>query len=324
MRMHTLVCGDAADVLAGMPDESVHCIVTSPPYYGQRSYLPGDSPLKSSEIGQKGSEYVEQLTEVFSHAQRVLRRDGTMWLNIGDVYGSGKRLMGLPWRLALALQDRGWIIRQDIVWAKKSPMPESVTDRCTRSHEYVFLMTRSENYYFDAEAIKEPCDASLSGKNRRSVWRLGSTPYKGAHFATMPTTLAELCIKAGTSDAGCCEECGTPRVRIVERKAISRRRPNDYTKRTGLPGTGNSCGNSVAGVETTTAGWREACQCGSGPSRSPCVVLDPFAGSGTTLAVAASLGRRSIGIELNPEYIDLANERVEDYSISKARRCVAS
>jgi site-specific DNA-methyltransferase (adenine-specific) len=311
MQLHALVCGDAVEVLAGMGSESVHCIVTSPPYFDQRSYLPDGSPMKPHEIGLKGSPYVEQLVAVFSEAKRVLRRDGTMWLNIGDVYGEGKSLMGMPWKVATALQDSGWNLRQDIIWAKKTPMPESVTDRCTRSHEYVFLMTRGETYFFDAEAIKEPCDASPSGKNRRSVWRLGSTPYRGAHFATMPTSLAELCIKAGTSESGCCIECGGPLVRVIEKTPIKRRRPNDYTKRTGQSGTGNSCSNTVAGVVTSTTGWRFGCKCDR-KEASPCVVLDPFAGSGTTLAVATSLGRRSVGIDLNPEYILLAEKRVEE------------
>lgn len=300
--------GDAATKMRELPDRSVQCIVTSPPYYGQRSYLDESDPLKQSEIGLKGGEYVADLVTVFREAKRVLRDDGTLWLNVGDVYADGE-LLGFPWMLARCLQQDGWRLRQDIVWSKPSPMPESVSDRCTRSHEFVFMFAKSRNYYYDAEAIKEESDSSPTGKNRRSVWRIASTPYSGAHFATMPTTLAELCIKAGTSERGACTSCGTPYVRQVEKRKITRSRPNDFVKRTGKAGTGNSCANTVAGVETKTVGWKPGCSCDSCES-SQCVVLDPFAGSGTTLVVAKQLGRVGWGIELNAEYVELARERV--------------
>lgn len=309
--MHTLLTGNATDALRSIPDSSVHCILTSPPYYGLRSYLPADHPLKHAEIGLKGGEYIADLVQVFSECKRVLRDDGTFWLNVGDVYEKGE-LLGLPWMIARCLQQAGWILRQDIIWAKKSPMPESVTDRCTRSHEYVFMFTKTQGYFYDAEAIKEESDSSPTGKNRRSVWSIGSTPYKGAHFATMPTTLAEICISAGTSKIGCCPECGSPWARVIEKEKIVRSRPNDYVKRTGEAGTGNSCANSVAGVATKTIRWDASCECGSDEPLIPCTVLDPFAGSGTTLAVAEELGRNSIGIELNPEYVELAEKRLAD------------
>ena len=308
--MHALVHADSIQHLRTMPDESVHCILTSPPYYSQRSYLDESDPMKSLEIGQKGSEYVADLAAVFREAKRVLRGDGTLWLNIGDVYENGQ-LLGLPWVLALCLQQDGWILRQDIIWSKPSPMPESTTTRCTRSHEYVLMFTKTHDYFYDAEAIKEESDSSPTGKNRRSVWRLASTPYAGAHFATMPTTLAELCIRAGTSERGCCDHCGAQFVREIEKKKLTRERPNKYVKRTGKSGTGNSCSNTVAGVMTETVGWRRSCICDeASTSSTPCTVLDPFAGSGTTLAVAETLGRDSIGIELNAEYIKIAEDRI--------------
>lgn len=309
--MHRLLHGDAVEMLRTLESESVHCVVTSPPYYSMRSYLDESDPLKMLEIGMKGQmDYVVELCQVFNEVKRVLRSDGTLWLNLGDVYEDGQ-LLGMPWLVARNLQMAGWILRQDVIWSKPSPMPESTTTRCTRSHEYVFMFAKTQDYFYDAEAIKEESESSPSGKNRRSVWRIASTPYSGAHFATMPTTLAEWCIKAGTSERGCCDYCGTPLRRRIEKQKIVRQRPNDYVKRVGKKGTGNSCSNSVAGVLTSTVGWDAACKCDeAGTSSTPCVVLDPFAGSGTTLAVAEALGRHSIGIELNGEYIKIAEERI--------------
>lgn len=309
--MYQLLHGDAVAMLRSIPGESIHCVVTSPPYYGMRSYLSDSDPLKPLEIGLPGTEYGADLVGVFREVKRVLRNDGTLWLNIGDTYEDGQ-LLGLPWIVARCLQQDGWILRQDIIWSKKSPMPESTTTRCTRSHEYVFMFAKSQAYFYDAEAIKEPSESSPSGKNRRSVWSIGSTPYAGAHFATMPTTLAEYCIAAGTSERGCCDYCGSPFKREVEKVKILRSRPNEYVKRRGQKGTGNSCSNSVAGVLTSTVGWSPSCKCDEAVlSSTRCTVLDPFAGSGTTLAVAESLGRDSIGIELNAGYIKIAEERVE-------------
>jgi DNA modification methylase len=310
--MYEILHGDAKQVLRTMDADSVHCVVTSPPYYGLRSYLEESDSLKPLEIGGKETDYVADLVSVFHEVKRVLREDGTLWLNLGDVYADGE-LLGLPWMIARCLQQDGWRLRQDIIWMKPSPMPESTTTRCTRSHEYVFMFSKSPNYFYDAEAIKEPSDSSPSGKNRRSVWRIAGTPYSGAHFATMPTTLASLCIKAGTSDRGCCDHCGSPFGRQIEKQKIARKRPNEYVKRVGRKGTGNSCSNSVAGVLTTTVGWKPTCKCDESIiSSTPCVVLDPFAGSGTTLAVAESIGRNSIGIELNEAYIRIAEQRIEE------------
>lgn len=347
--MHTLVNSDAIQHLASMESGSVHCIVTSPPYYNLRDYG------HEGQIGLEGTvqAYVDRMVAVLHECRRVLRDDGTMWLNVGDSYGDGKQLLGIPWRLALAAQADGWVLRQDIIWHKPAPMPESVTDRCTKAHEYVFLLTKSPRYFYDAEAVSEPaiCDrkpgqrvkethhygasnggnGGLTGllqryhsgdapttRNRRSVWRIATKPYSGAHFATMPPELAETCIKAGTSQRGACPLCGSPWERITKRTKLTRPRPSDYVKRTGETGTGNSCANSVAGVAVETLGWQQSCKC-EPHEPVPCVVLDPFAGSGTTLAVAKVLGRDSIGIELNPDYVALAEERIAQAGVAKKR-----
>jgi DNA modification methylase len=310
MATHRIIQGDCLEGLRTLPDASVHCCVTSPPYWGLRDYgHDGQIGLESTPEA-----YVARMVEVFREVRRVLRDDGTLWLNLGDSYAAGgtgrrdtageyadrraeafgsgrgngngakdyaqrlvpdglkpKDLVGIPWRVAFALQADGWWLRQDIIWHKPNPMPESVRDRCTKAHEYVFMLTKSQRYFYDAEAVSEAAkhqDAKgipyatrrvLDGtvteigrqertydakptRNRRSVWTITTKPYRGAHFAVMPPDLVEPCIKAG------CPEGGT--------------------------------------------------------------VLDPFAGSGTTLAVAAQLGRSGIGCELNPEYIELANQRI--------------
>lgn len=216
-----VIHSDALTALAGMPDEFFRCCVTSPPYWGLRDYgIP-------HQIGaeQKLEDYVENLTRVFREVRRVLRADGSLWLNLGDSYTSGGRtwrdadkknkgramdyraptpeglkpkdLIGVPWRVAFALQADGWYLRSEIIWNKPNCQPESVKDRPTRCHEYLFLFTKSERYYYDHEAIKEPSTAG-GYKNRRSVWNINTEAFPGAHFATFPVTLVEPCILAGT------------------------------------------------------------------------------------------------------------------------------
>ena len=306
----TILVGDARQRLAEVADQSVQTCVTSPPYFGLRDY---------GHAGQMGLEqtpeaYVAELVGLFREVRRVLKDDGTVWLNLGDSYArqvgndrtkasdSGmktgrtgksellfkdgcntppvglkpKDLIGIPWRVAFALQADGWYLRQDIIWHKPNPMPESVRDRCTKAHEYLFLLSKSEKYYFDAEAIKEPSVTSAADqvakrnkaphkgqrdagmrettggfdkltkiyetRNRRSVWTITTKPYRGAHFATFPPELVEPCILAGS-------------------------RPGD-------------------------------------------IVLDPFGGSGTTGMVAAQHGRDAILCELNESYVPLMEQRI--------------
>jgi DNA modification methylase len=302
--MVTILTGDCREVLKTLPDASVHCCVTSPPYWGLRDYG------VDAQIGleQTPEEYVASLVAVFREVRRVLRDDGTLWLNLGDSYagagagGGGNRkgnehgqhdamvgslrgtvpsglkpkdLVGIPWRVAFALQADGWWLRSDIIWHKPNPMPESVTDRPTKSHEYLFLLAKSDRYYYDAEAIAEPAQIEQAGRvtgrgkqayanassfngmrpqqdnsggygngsvrNKRDVWTVPTAPYKGAHFATFPPALILPCILAG------CPVGGT--------------------------------------------------------------ILDPFGGSGTTGAVASGNSRKAVVVELNPDYVKLAQDR---------------
>ena len=380
--MIQILQGDCREVLKTLPDCSVHCCVTSPPYFGLRDYgCDGQIGLESTPDA-----YVAELVAVFREVRRVLREDGTLWLNLGDSYAGSwgnyapggikseqrerteegerwerpaygdttrkpstanklpglkpKDLIGIPWRVAFALQADGWYLRQDIIWSKPNPMPESVRDRCTKAHEYVFLLSKSSRYYYDAEAVKEesvyPDDnrkerqkpedyAAMMGdsgqlravinpsnartypyRNRRSVWTITPKPYRGAHFAVMPPDLAELCILAGTSKRGCCPACGKPWERVVDKANPKGRRdrggPNDGPRDAGI-------WSGLAGTrEYTTVGWQPGCKCSAGLP-VPCTVLDPFGGSGTTGYIASRNGCRAVMIELNPKYAKLAHDR---------------
>ena len=300
--------GDCLDILPTLEAKSIQCCVTSPPYYGLRDYgCEGQIGLETTP-----ETYVEKIVAVFREVKRVLRDDGVLWLNLGDSYcattkGSGghnekqdsnkgawfndrkwniptglkpKDLIGIPWRVAFALQADGWWLRQDIIWHKPNPMPESVRDRCTKAHEYIFLLSKSARYFYDADAIKEDfaddrmgnpngggqyaqnCpypnahegqqsglakgkwneEGKITGRNKRSVWTVTTKPYKEAHFATFPEEIPRTCILAG--------------------------------------------------------------------SKKGDTILDPFSGAGTTGVVARKLGREYIGIELNPQYTKLAEDRI--------------
>lgn len=300
--------GDCIETMRQMPDSMVQTCVTSPPYFGLRDYG------HDGQIGLEATpeQFIAKLVDVFREVKRVLKEDGTLWLNIGDSYaGSGKGrngdgtpnvdinskqatslgttnglllktntpdckpkdLIGIPWMLAFALRADGWYLRQDIIWAKPNPMPESVTDRCTKSHEYIFLLSKSRQYFYDNEAIKDPVkqdwgtrdradgkyhnigtglqphsglEKSYEKANKRSVWTVSTNPYAGAHFAVFPSELIEPCILAGAPVGG--------------------------------------------------------------------VVLDPFFGSGTTGQVSQHLGRKFIGCELNQDYKKLQDERLQQLS----------
>ena len=378
----TVHLGDALTVLREMPAESVHCVVTSPPYWGLRDYnAPGQLGLEPTpEL------YVEHMVEVFREVRRVLRRDGTCWVNLGDSYATNsashtydgmpalaeqyrggsktldqvtkparslaglkpKDLVGVPWRVAFALQADGWWLRSDVVWSKPNPMPESVSDRPTKSHEYVFLLTKSARYYYDADAVREPAtghnpgslgthngnkfDRSAgntnglgnstlhtlsTGRNLRSVWTIATQPYPEAHFATFPEDLVIPCIKAGTSEHGCCPECGAPWRRITSTEYVKSpvHGNGSVVGRHYATGQNNFDGAGMPRVnkQVSTTGWQATCSHGREPIS--CSVLDPFAGSGTTLAVARRLGRRAIGIELQADYLPLIQTRVGEAAL---------
>lgn len=299
-RQHRILVGDCIEMMRTLPDQSVHTCITSPPYFGLRDYgVDGQIGLEASP-----REFIDNLVAVFREVRRVLRDDGTLWVNLGDSYASGGRggggrymaergdgawqgkgdatgwrsapagwkhkdLLGLPWRLAIALQDEGWYLRQDIIWHKPNPMPESIKDRCTKAHEYLFLLSKSPRYYFDQEAIREQATKGFSGsefnsgktaehqlgrssdrdrvddgmRNKRSVWTVATASFKGAHFATFPPDLIRPCVQAGSPRDG--------------------------------------------------------------------LVLDPFGGAGTTALVAMQEGRKSVICELNPEYAALARQRLD-------------
>lgn len=322
-----------------IPDKSVQCVVTSPPYWGLRDYgVSGQLGLESTPGG-----YVSGMVSVFRKIRRVLRDDGTVFLNLGDTYAANrsyqvpstkggakhspaqavagrgssvpdglkpKDLIGIPWRVAFALQTDGWFLRQDIIWHKPSPMPSSVTDRCVTAHEYVFLLTKSPTYFFDHFAIREPSVDGSDTRNKRSVWTIPSVSYRGAHFATFPPVLVEPCIAAGTSEYGCCSECGAPYRRLLKRERVPTR-PGADTKTIGKSAMEKGNRDPLRHVTKTEAiGWALDCPCGA--VRKPCTVLDPFAGSGTTGMVARRMGRASVLIELNEKYLPLIHARIKE------------
>ena len=325
------------------------------PEHIQRFFCPAEIGLEASL-----SEYIATMVDVFREVRRVLRDDGTLWLNIGDSYTSGARgsydhddklpqresamrprtpdglkpkdLMMVPARLAMALQDDGWWLRSDIIWHKKAPMPESVTDRPTSAHEHVFLLAKAPRYFYDADAVREEGagrmdlgnmryegrldpgswtnteKAEANGRNQRNVWTLGPEPFPEAHFATFPTEIPRRAIKAGTSERGVCADCGAPWVRQVERTPMVLARSERGTQM-GEFGRTQTSGTMVQAPSSRTIGWTPGCRCDAGDP-VPAVVLDPFLGSGTAMLVADQLGRACVGIELNPEYAAMAERRV--------------
>jgi len=375
--MDRLICGDALAELEKLPIESVDCCITSPPYYGLRDYgVSGQIGLESSPEA-----YVARLVDVFRGVKRVLKDEGTLWLNLGDSFASGgtggcspkstpnggkgvgeseklrlmkqsprkipdglkhKDLIGIPWMVAFALRTDGWYLRSDIIWHKPNCMPESCKDRPTKGHEYMFLLSKSQKYYYDGDAISEPSrtfgkpmaftsyqadgkNVKPSGnekpenynkprgatRNKRTVWTIPTKPFPGAHFAVMPEALVEPCILAGTSEKGYCPACGKAWERQVDRKVDRNWKecPKDEARREqNLQSDKSGLHSQYHEITEITTGWLPSCQCSRDPQ--PGVVLDPFFGAGTVGVVAKKLGRRYIGIELNEEYVAIARKRL--------------
>jgi len=303
MRINNIYQGDSLATLKTLSDNSINCCITSPPYYGLRDYgVDGQIGLEETP-----EQFINKLVEIFREIRRIIKDDGTLWVNIGDSYnGSGgqgtkpnimskdaaikrggspirintlkpKDLIGIPWMLAFALRADGWYLRQDIIWHKPNPMPESVQDRCTKAHEYVFLLSKSQKYYYDIDAIKEPAITPIDTKssqsfkakggkaqvnygtnednwepdgtrNKRSVWQVNTKPYREAHFATFPEALIEPMILAGCPKDG--------------------------------------------------------------------IVIDPFMGAGTTAVVSKKNHRNYIGCELNEKYIEIAKKRIDSVKVN--------
>lgn len=292
-----ILVGDCRHTLRQVPTGVVQCCVTSPPYYRQRDY--GDA----AQLGQEATvaQYVAELVGVFREVGRALRPDGTLWLNLGDKYGD-KQLLGVPWRVALALQADGWFLRSEIIWHKPNAMPGSAQDRPSGNHEPIFLFSKAPQYFYDKEAIKEEA---------RTVWSVPVAGRREGHFAAYPDELALRCIRAGTSAQGACGTCGAGHRRIVARERVPTR-PGTASKVAGTTQAAHGNRDPQRHVTTThTVGWEATCTCPPAPL-VPCTVLDPFGGTGTTAAVAVRLGRRAVVCELNPEYVGYIQGRVQE------------
>lgn len=453
-----ILTGNALDVLRTLPEASVHCGVTSPPYWGLRDYgcppvvwggnpacahewgdeitrhrggphgngvmLEGgrsviDAQAATKEVrsgafcqrcdawrGQLGLEptpalFVKHLMSIFRELRRVLRDDGTLWLNLGDCYATGayavgsspgggeqgerwtrrvlrtkdhagkhtgivamgpmtqpnrlplpglkpKDLVGIPWRVAFALQEDGWWLRSAITWCKTAPMPESVRDRPTSATEMIFLLTKSDRYFYDQDAERVlyapdsiprtrrgrseshkyadggpggqtlPADMAAgtshpTGRNLWNYWLINPEPCPAAHFAVMPSEIARRCISLGTSSGGCCASCGAPRLRVVERRRQTDGRDELGARERNRGDRDDGFTKAPSGllIESHTTGWQPGCSCEGGGIARP-VVIDPFSGRGTTALVADQLGRDAIGIDLKPEYAELSRRTVRE------------
>ena len=382
-QIHT---GDATETLSELPDSSVHMMMTSPPYFGLRDYgVDGQIGLEDSL-----DEYIAELVDVFREVRRVLRPDGSAWLNLGDSYAGDKSKMLVPHRVAIALQDDGWIVRNDVTWVKPNAVPSSVKDRLNTTTEQVFHLTPEPDYWYDLDAIREPHsensierrerhdttrggedtygqpehtgfegdDLHAAGKNPGDVFEVTTKPFPEAHFAVYPPELVETPLKA-TCPPRVCAACGAPYERNTEEVPIWEQGPETVTRAQtrraleladehGLTeshfeaartvGIGNldaSEGNPYERVDDETADlaretadalgsyyrealltetrpgddWRATCDCDT-DATEPGIALDPFAGAGTTCLVAKEHGRRFVGIDLNAEYVAMAQQRL--------------
>jgi len=335
---------DARDMRM-LGDKRYHAVVTSPPYFGLRKY--GDGNPAQIGMEETPEQFCGNIVAVGREVRRVLRDDGLFFINMGDTYAPGgggegggrrkrrrksprittpgihpKELIGIPWMMAFALRADGWRLRQEIIWAKGvsfcktysgSVMPAGVQDRCNTAHEHVFIFAKSDEYEHDFEAIRErkddaPDDVMAKSRAARTVWVINTEIYRGGHYATWPTRLAERLIACGSSAGGCCAACGAPRRRAVERAKLTRVRPNRLTKRTGEEGTGKYVPNDTDGTATRTIGFYATCGCEA--ETVPCRVLDPFGGAASTAVAAKRLGRDCTIVDIMPDYLEEGRRRV--------------
>jgi site-specific DNA-methyltransferase (adenine-specific) len=312
---NTILEGDARKQLASLPDAFVDCVVTSPPYYLQRTYgVDGQLGLEASV-----EEWVSNLRAVFHEVARVLKPTGALWLNIADTYSRGpasgapsKSLLLGPERLTLALLGDGWVPRNRCVWRKQAPMPSGVTDRLETTYDTVYFMTRSQRYAFDLDAIRVPIaytSGSALGRNPGDVWQLEKAKFGGGHFATFPERLVELPLLA-TCPANVCRACGAPWKTRTTREYIGnpvRFQRDRYVRR------------HPVRYRVIRRHPRLAPGCSCRAATRPGLILDPFFGSGTVGAVAERHGRDWLGIELNPDYCQLAWKRIRDVPVQRPR-----
>jgi DNA modification methylase len=327
-----LIQGDAKEALKQFEDNTFQTVITSPPYWQLRDYF------VEGQLGHETTpeEYVEKLVDIFREVKRVLRKDGTAWLIIGDSFSTPKKgntqknvnssirrgklhtqlidkkkidlpaknKIGIPWLVAFGLQKDGWFLRQDIIWSKRNPCPDSAFDRPTSSHEYIFLLSKSPRYYYDYYATLEASKQRIPSKrkfgaknqkgtyrqdqnrtfidngkrNKRSVWTTSIGNNRSGHFAVFPVELIEPCVLAGVSEKGCCPKCKAPWKRIVEKNYVFK-------------------------------GWKPSCNCGI-EETEPCLVLDPFCGTSTTGVVAIKHGCNYVGIDLNKDYLERSRDKL--------------
>ena len=304
--------GDALSVLRGLPDRSAQCGVTSPPYFGLRNY---------GHIGQIGLEelpeqYIAKLVDVFREVRRVLTDDGVLWVNIGDSYADGtidglkqKDLIGIPWMLAFALRGDGWYLRQDIIWHKPNPMPESVRDRCTKAHEYVFLLSKSPRYFIDPEGMKEPATGQIAG----NVQPVKGVEHDGEKHRTR--TGLHKYAERRRSARDSFKRDGSKRAEPIPGQSVGTHRAERDESSWDVASRNRRSVWSVAtqpfkGAHFATFPPALIEPCILAGSRPGDVILDPFLGSGTTALVADRLGRNAVGIELNRDYAELARQRI--------------
>ena len=331
MKHNTIYTGDATETLQELPPESVNMVMTSPPYWNLRDYGV-DGQLGREETAEA---FVDNLADVFDEVKRVLRPDGSLWLNLGDTY-ENKDLQQIPARVALELQNRGWILRNRVTWTKPNPMPQSVKDRLNDTTEAVFHFVKERDYWYDLDAIRIDNKVSRvayqnsnwvestefnnnrsahvgnhpAGKNPGDVFEVTTKPFPEAHFAVYPPELCEKPIKA-TCPPTVCAECGSPYERVTEKTGefiTTERGKRD--KASPMNDHGNGRGDGKIGTQVREfKGWTPTCDCDTDATEAG-IALDPFAGAGTTLLKAKELGRKLVGVELNPKYADMARARV--------------